>query len=93
MAPFSTAEQKHLAAYSGRRFSRQEAKSVWERVLDHKWHLSERLGRDVGFRVAASDFVENFYPPGTSESNPNKRPRIPFKVFSQYDFFAAINED
>jgi hypothetical protein len=28
-------------------------------VLEHKWFVSERLGRDVGLRVAALDYFEN----------------------------------
>lgn len=29
------------------------------RIQEHKWYLSERLGRDVGCKVAALDLVEN----------------------------------
>jgi hypothetical protein len=36
---------------------------VWPRLLEHKWYLGERLGRDVGLRVAALDFFENVQPP------------------------------
>ena len=36
-------------------------KSAWKKIQDHKWYLSERLGRDVGFFVAASDYFLNFY--------------------------------
>lgn len=36
-------------------------KSAWRKLQDHKWYLSERLGRDVGFFVAASDYFLNFY--------------------------------
>lgn len=28
-------------------------------IKDHKWYLSERLGRDVGFFVAALDYFLN----------------------------------
>lgn len=34
--------------------------SFTKRVNDHKWLLSERLGRDVGFVVAAVDYFLNF---------------------------------
>lgn len=55
--------QKNLRDFVGENFSRAEAELVWKRVLDHKWHVSERLKRDVGLRVAAIDYVENFYEP------------------------------
>ena len=31
-------------------------------IETHKWILSERLGRDVGLRVAALDYFENVHP-------------------------------
>lgn len=93
LAPLSSAEQNYLADFTGRRFSRREAKRVWDKVLDHKWILSEHLGRDVGFRVAANDFLENFYRPETFKGNRSKRQRIPLRVFSQYDYFAGISEE
>src|SRR6059058_1295 len=35
------------------------AQAAWPRILEHKWYVSERLGRDVGLRVAAIDYFEN----------------------------------
>jgi hypothetical protein len=40
--------------------SSTRAREVLPRVLEHKWLLSEQLGRDVGLRVAAADYFENF---------------------------------
>ena len=54
-------EQRWLETYVGAKFSKEEAKYVWERVVDHKWYIGERLQRDIGFRAAAVDYVENFY--------------------------------
>lgn len=31
-------------------------------IETHKWFLSEKLGRDVGFHVAAADYLENISP-------------------------------
>lgn len=50
-----------LREFTGKQFSRNEADTVWANVLSHKWNMGERLGRDVGLRVAATDFMENFY--------------------------------
>lgn len=48
---------------TGLSLSEREARGAWPRLLEHKWYLSERLGRDVGLRVAAADFFENIEPP------------------------------
>lgn len=56
-----TREQILLRKYLGRRFSKHYASIIWSRIEDHKWYVSERLARDVGFRVAAVDFFENIY--------------------------------
>ena len=52
-----------LQIYTGERISEKEAKTLMRRIADHKWYVSERLQRDVGFHVAAIDYVENFYQP------------------------------
>ena len=44
---------------SGARFEPEIAADLWSKILKHKWLLSEKLGRDVGFRIACIDFVEN----------------------------------
>ena len=67
-----TAEQTKLKDLVGKNFEKGEAKYVWERVIDHKWYVGERLKRDVGLRVAAVDYVENFYDASIFRSN-NKR--------------------
>ncbi|MBX7172347.1 MAG: DUF4032 domain-containing protein [Pyrinomonadaceae bacterium] len=54
-------EQVLLQEFTGQQLSRNNAETVWENVLNHKWNMSERLGRDVGFKVAATDYFENFY--------------------------------
>lgn len=62
-------EQKFLLEYTGREFPAAEAKKVWPRVIDHKWYLGEHLGRDIGLRVAAADYVQNFYRPPADDRN------------------------
>ncbi|NLI83456.1 MAG: AAA family ATPase [Deltaproteobacteria bacterium] len=44
---------------SGARFDPEAAAALWEEILRHKWLISEKLGRDVGFRTACIDFLEN----------------------------------
>jgi hypothetical protein len=52
-------EQKVLKELAGVRLTPAEARAEWTRVLEHKWFVSERVGRDVGLRVAALDYFEN----------------------------------
>lgn len=44
---------------SGVKFEPETALELWGKILQHKWLLSEKLGRDVGFRTACIDFLEN----------------------------------
>lgn len=59
LAGGASEEQRVLRELAGVRLGRDEAASEWPRVLEHKWLISERLGRDVGLRVAAVDYFEN----------------------------------
>jgi hypothetical protein len=61
--------QIRLKQFTGKLFKKVEAEDVLARVENHRWHLSENLGRDVGFRVALFDFLENF-----SNSQPRPKP-------------------
>lgn len=44
---------------SGLKFAPDVASGLWPKILQHKWLMSEKLGRDVGLRTACIDFVEN----------------------------------
>lgn len=55
--------RRSLKELAGVRLSASEARDAWPRVLEHKWYLGERLGRDVGMRVAAVDYFENVQRP------------------------------
>ena len=52
-------EQQVLKELAGISLRPAEARAEWPRMLEHKWFMSERLGRDVGLRVAALDYFEN----------------------------------
>jgi hypothetical protein len=54
-------EQSLIKEFTGKVLPKREAENVWTKIQDHKWYLSERLHRDVGLRVAAIDYIENFY--------------------------------
>ncbi len=54
-------EQKFLLDYTGKKFSEKDAETIWSKVIDHKWYVSEHLKRNVGSRVAAIDYLENVY--------------------------------
>ena len=76
-----TEEQIFLKKYLNKDFPRKEAKYLWERIVDHKWYVSERLKRDVGFRVAAVDYVENFYEPNSIFGSKNRKSGVLGKIF------------
>jgi hypothetical protein len=59
ITPHAKDRKRALRKLAGVRLSAAEASAIWPRVLEHKWLLSERLGRDVGLRMAAVDYVEN----------------------------------
>lgn len=44
---------------SGTKFDPDIAADLWTKILQHKWLMSEKLGRDVGLRTACIDFLEN----------------------------------
>ena len=48
--------------YSGHKVEAKMAADLWPRIQQHKWVLSEKLGRDVGIKVACADFMENIEP-------------------------------
>jgi hypothetical protein len=68
-----TFEQQTLKYYTGANFRKEEAEYVWKRVIDHKWYVGERLQRDIGLRVAAVDYVENFYDASMFRRNNNRK--------------------
>ena len=74
-------EQIFLKKYLSRDFSKKEAKYLWERIVDHKWYIGERLKRDVGFRVAAVDYIENFYEPNSFFGSKNQKSGFLGKIF------------
>ena len=76
-----TPEQVFLKKYLNKDFQKKEANYLWERIVDHKWYVSERLKRDIGFRVATVDYVENFYEPDSVFGNINKQTGIWRKIF------------
>jgi SpoVK/Ycf46/Vps4 family AAA+-type ATPase len=51
----------HIYEISGHRVDPKLSVDIWARIQQHKWVLSEKIGRDVGIKVAALDFIENIY--------------------------------
>ena len=60
---YSSGRRRAVRKLTGLKLSEREARAAWPRLLEHKWYLSERLGRDVGLRVAAIDYFDNIEPP------------------------------
>jgi len=55
--------RRTLRELAGVRLSAREAREVMPSIQKHKWYISERVGRDVGLRVAAIDYFDNIYKP------------------------------
>ena len=45
--------------YTGQKYKPEIAEELWPKILQHKWILSEKLGRDAGIKVACLDYIEN----------------------------------
>lgn len=73
-------EQKVLKELAGVRLRAAEARAEWPRVLEHKWFVSERLGRDVGLRVAALDYFENVRLPRHTRVGHKARALVPSRA-------------
>jgi hypothetical protein len=67
--------RRTLKRLAGVKLSRYAAEDIFPHVIEHKWFLSERLGRDVGLRVAAVDYFENIEPPVSFRTNRDSLPR------------------
>lgn len=48
-----------IFAATGRRLEPSRAAALWGHIQQHQWVMSEKLGREVGFKVACLDFVEH----------------------------------
>jgi len=83
-----TREQLLLRELTGKEFDPEEARLVLEKVLDHKWYVGEKLQRDIGLRVAAIDFVENFYESSVAKRNDRRNKRFDQNVLSPITFAA-----
>jgi hypothetical protein len=84
LARHATNRRRVLRKLAGVKLSNFEAHTVWPRILDHKWFLSERLGRDTGLRVAAVDYFENIQPlrplPSIWANSDALPPRLPMML-------------
>ncbi|HZT57572.1 MAG TPA: DUF4032 domain-containing protein [Pyrinomonadaceae bacterium] len=69
-------EQKLLREIARVKISQAEARAEWPRVLEHKWLVSERVGRDVGLRVAAIDYFENVRLPRHERTSKSHAPLL-----------------
>jgi hypothetical protein len=83
-----TTEQNLLKKLTGEDFSKREAEYLWMRISDHKWYISERLGRDVGLTVAAVDYLENIYESGKGQSKLNRFNKSNLQVKDRLSSFA-----
>ncbi len=48
-----------LQALTHQRFSLEEAKQLWDEIIVHKYYMSEKMGRNVGIKIAVLDYLNN----------------------------------
>lgn len=48
-----------LQALTRQRFSAEEAKKLWDEIIVHKYYMSEKMGRNVGIKIAVLDYMDN----------------------------------
>jgi Domain of unknown function (DUF4032) len=60
--------RRTLQELAGVKLSGREAREVMPSIQKHKWYISERMGRDLGLKVAAIDYFDNIYKPRSAAS-------------------------
>ena len=65
--------------FTGQKLEADIASELCPKILQHKWLLSEKLGRDVGMEVACLDFITNVDPLQDNLGGEEK-----FKVFNEF---------
>lgn len=65
----------HIFNCSGRKFKPEQATDLWAKILQHKLDLSEKLGRNVGIKVACVDYLEHVE---STEKDPQKEETLMF---------------
>jgi hypothetical protein len=48
-----------IAAVPGELWNKRQAAEVFHELLEHRWFLSQKDGKDVGLMPAVADYVEN----------------------------------
>ena len=83
-------EQKKLKNFVGQDFEQKEAKYVWGKIQDHKWYMSESLDRDIGLRVAAVDYIENYHESSASHSKFHNTDNFVFLLLALFLYLYSI---
>lgn len=84
-----TEEQIFFEKISGKKYTKEKAQNLWTQIEDHKWIISEKLGRDVGFNVAAVDLLENFVAIETDFNSSDKRKSTRLNIREGISTFAC----
>src|SRR5581483_4653787 len=66
----AAAAGRWLAAIPPELRGRRAAAELFHELLEHRWFLSERAGKDVGFEVALPDYIETVLRPAADEKLP-----------------------
>jgi hypothetical protein len=59
-----------IAAVPGELLGRRDAAELYHELLEHRWFLSEKAGRDVGLASATTSYVDDVLRPAADEKLP-----------------------
>jgi hypothetical protein len=55
---------------------KRAAAELFHELLEHRWFLSERAGKDVGMEAATASYVDNVLRPAADEQAPLLQPDL-----------------
>jgi hypothetical protein len=59
-----------IAAVPSELLGRRDAAELFHELLEHRWFLSEKAGRDVGMKKAIASYVDDVLRPAADEKSP-----------------------
>ncbi len=68
----------------GRYYPNKSAKQIWDKMVDHKWVLSEQLGHEVDLKTAAEDWIKKYSHDFLKEWT-FQQPKVPFRIRSHHE--------
>jgi|GEM_PF-2437732 len=68
----------------GRYYPNKSAKQIWDKIVDHKWVLSEQAGHEVDLKTAAEDWIQKYSHDFLKEWT-FQQPKVPFRIRNHHE--------